>query len=268
MLLCNNVFAEDSQNINTDKDLSIFLARQIKQLDLKNLILPEKITKDNITDYTFIDVRSKEKFDENHILNSLNIPLNQIKTKSFLKSNKILIYNDGDVYYPIIEEVERLKSQGFNVWILTGGLNKVIISGHSFIKSDNNKINNKIPVDVFFTEKDFSHWLFINTETINDKNNFLVPYSVSIPFDVKNEGQLFATKLSDEILKIKDSSIINILIFNNDGKNYEQIDKTLSNFKYNIFYLNEGLEEYKNFLLNQQLLQNPKTQKNEPCREC
>jgi len=72
---------------------------------------------------TFVDVRNKTFFEIKNIPGSLNIALNIIKTKSFLKNKNVILLGNGWNEPALIEECMQLKSKGFkSIKVLSGGI--------------------------------------------------------------------------------------------------------------------------------------------------
>lgn len=78
------------------------------------------------TKLSLFDVRKKSEFDSEHLLNSINIPLNQINTKldSFPKDKPFVIYCAGGYRSMIAASI--LKQRGFdNFMDVSGGFNEI-----------------------------------------------------------------------------------------------------------------------------------------------
>ncbi|WP_333808290.1 MBL fold metallo-hydrolase [Flavobacterium sp.] len=78
------------------------------------------------TKLSLFDVRKKSEFDSEHLLNSVNIPLNQINTKldSFPKDKPFVIYCAGGYRSMIAASI--LKQRGFdNFMDVSGGFNEI-----------------------------------------------------------------------------------------------------------------------------------------------
>ena len=77
-------------------------------------------------DLPLFDVRKKSEFDSEHLLNSVNIPLNQLNTKldSFPKDKSFVIYCAGGYRSMIAASI--LKQRGFDDFIdVSGGFNEI-----------------------------------------------------------------------------------------------------------------------------------------------
>lgn len=81
---------------------------------------------------TLIDTRRADEFVQVHIPGSLNLPGYAIKTKSWLRSHRLVLVDTG--YRPVAQQalVQELSASGFTqVWILDGGLTAWIRQGGS-----------------------------------------------------------------------------------------------------------------------------------------
>ena len=77
-------------------------------------------------DLLLFDVRKKSEFDSEHLLNSVNIPLNQLNAKldSFPKDKSFVIYCAGGYRSMIAASI--LKQRGFDDFIdVSGGFNEI-----------------------------------------------------------------------------------------------------------------------------------------------
>jgi len=73
-----------------------------------------------LSEYVVVDIRDKADFNKASIAKSINIPLNQIKLKRFLRSKKIVLVDYSFREKPI-SEISNLTSKGFNISWLIGG---------------------------------------------------------------------------------------------------------------------------------------------------
>ena len=60
-----------------------------------------------------------------------------------------------------------------------------------------------------------------------------------------------------------------ILVFNNNGKNYDPVKQTFKMAKIpNVYFLNGGIQAYKSFLHDQTLIWNPNRKTIKKCKSC
>ncbi|RPI79565.1 MAG: rhodanese-like domain-containing protein [Desulfobacteraceae bacterium] len=227
-----------------------WLKSGFKQHDFSMYIRVEEILKQTIqkNDYILIDVRAAEEYQKVRIPDSLNIPLFAVKTKTYLKPKSIVLFNEGYAWEALETECRRLKELGFNVKILTGGLNAWKNKGGEFA-GDTAALEgiDRIPARDFFIEKNYQNWTVINTSSVVSADARLwVPFAVHIPF--KNEKQ-FTALLGNLLAKEKTAPNPWLIILNENGKEYKAIEQTIQKKQIlNLFFLKNGLAGYKEFL--------------------
>jgi len=105
--------------VNT-KDLALSTVKnsdKVKPVELADWIIKGK------ADYTLVDLRSGEQFNEYNIPTSINIPLPELPESDLLRNQKIILYADDDVNAAQAWFI--LKSKNFKgVYLLDGGLKK------------------------------------------------------------------------------------------------------------------------------------------------
>lgn len=85
--------------------------------------------------HLFIDIRNNQTFNKKHILGSINIPLELITTKSFLKNKNIVLVGNGWDESSLLDKCAQLKSKGFtSVRVLTGGIISWFLKQHKVSK--------------------------------------------------------------------------------------------------------------------------------------
>lgn len=220
-----------------------------------------------------IDVRNKEEFEKFRIPGSLNIPLFAIKTKGFLKSKHLILINEGYDYTYIEEECRNLKKAGFTVSVVDGGLylwkqKNGPLMGDLFAQRE----LNKIPVYVFHREKDYENWLFIDVaEEQNLEDKTILPDLIHIPYS--GDRKTFLSQLSNRLDEHKNTGFLSIMICNENGNHYEQIEKLVKDAEIdNVYFLKGGLEGYKMFLVKQSVILQEKENNNKKkikgCSRC
>ena len=217
-----------------------------------------------------VDVRNREEFEKFRIPGSINIPLFAIKTKTFLKHKPLILINDGYYYSPLEREYKRLKDSGFTaIWILNGGLNAwrekgATVNGDIFAQKE----LNRMPPQVFFEEKNYENWVVIDvSKPKNQEALYLIPHTIAIPF-IDNAGK-FVSSIKRIIEKHEQTPFLCFLILNENGEQYERIEKLIEETKLrNVFYLKEGLMDYKRFLKQQTLMWQPKKYSRKTLKKC
>lgn len=191
---------------------------------------------------TLVDVRNAKEFEQYRIPGSINIPLFAIKTKTFLKSSHLVLINEGYSYRELIKECELLRSSGFTVSILNGGLNQWRqksgqLEGDVFAQRELNKIS----LQTFIANKDHENWIVVNTsQPDKPAQHYQISQMIQIPFS--GDSEQFISKLKTETANHKKKQFLSIIICNEDTDAYEKIDKIVQKEKImNVFYLKEGL---------------------------
>ncbi|MBN1931012.1 MAG: rhodanese-like domain-containing protein [Desulfobacterales bacterium] len=200
-----------------------------------------------------IDVRSRTDFEKIRIPGSLNLPLYSIKTKIILKTRPAILFNEGCNNSLLMKECRKLNDLGFKAKIMYGGLNswrknKGGLEGDFFA----GKKINRMSAGILNQEKDYTNWILIDVSEIRDPDGSnLLPGSIHIPF--KTDQKLFSKQI--RTTAHPNNPFSSILIFNEKGKDYEKIENSLSDIQ-NIFFLENGLNGYREFLRKQVLIWN------------
>ena len=240
---------------------------------------------------TLVDIRKPKEFEKVRIPVSINIPLHAIKTKAFLKFHPIVLVNNGYQYTLLEKECKNLKSKGFNVTILKGGLNcwkqkKAPLAGDVFVQKELNKVSPR----VFYQEKEFNDQVVIDVSQVQSKESKkLIPCAIHIPFsdnpaelnfllsgvstESKKHLNLSALSVSavnnKTISKQKKNAVMSVLIFNEHGNGYEKVEKTIEKSGLNnVFYLKGGLKGYKKYLEYLALSRQPKSSRLKTVSKC
>lgn len=120
------------------------------------------------SDIIFVDVRDKQFFNKKHISSSINIPLDLIKTKAFLKNKITILVGNGWNEQLLIDKCIQLKGKGFkSIKVVAGG----IISWFKSQKELSKRTLISLSSKEFFnnkTEKKFVPFV------ISDKNKKLI----------------------------------------------------------------------------------------------
>jgi rhodanese-related sulfurtransferase len=223
-----------------------------------------------------IDVRNVGEFEKFRIPGSVNIPLFAVKTKTFLKPKPLVLINEGHSYKHLIEECAILSEAGFRVSILNGGLYQWRrkggpLEGDVFAQRDLNEISPQ----TFFVGKSNENWIVIDVSESGDPgtdHQNIRP--IHIPF--ANNPKEFISKLQSATKNHTDKDFASILICDEKGKIYEEIEKHIQGAGIqNVLYLKGGLEGYKIFeqqqisVLQEKKVGTGKTVKtHKDCRSC
>lgn len=195
-----------------------------------------------------IDVRNAGDFDKFRIPGSVNIPLFAVKTKTFLKPKPLVLINEGHSYKQLMDEWAILSEAGFRVSILNGGLYQWRrkggpLEGDVFTQRELNEISPQ----TFFAGKSYENWIVFDVSQSEkpgaDHQNVL---PIHIPF--ANNPKEFISKLQSAMKNHTEKDFASIIICDEKGKIYDEIEKYIQNAGiYNVLYLKGGLEGYKTF---------------------
>jgi len=217
-----------------------------------------------------VDVRNREEFEKFRIPGSINMPLFSIKTKSFLKSQSLVLINEGYHYGPLEQECKQLRDSGFNsVWVLNGGLNVwkesgAPLNGDIFVQKE----LNRMPPQVFFEEKNDENWLLIDvSKPKNPESRYLIPQAIAIPF--VDDAEQCVSSIKRAMGRDKTNRLLSLLIFDERGEQYERVEKLIEEAGLrSVFYLKGGLKGYKTFLQRQALIWQPKEHSTKTLKKC
>ncbi len=220
---------------------------------------------------TLIDVRSRQDFERLHIPGSINIPLYAVKTKFFLKPFPIVLVNEGFQYSPLESECRQLTNLGFNAFILDGGLpawkrKGGRLAGDLFALEE---IQTLAP-QVLWREKNYETNLMIDISPVqSEASRKLMPYSKHLPV-FADPGE-WVRKLGRIITSHKSRPFLSVLLFNETGDGYGELDKILAGISVNTFFLQGGIAGYQQYLEDLTLSWRPRDRRirtNKTCRTC
>ncbi len=238
----------------------------------RSLIFPVKQLLDDFRhnkSIVLIDVRKEENFSTVRVPGSINIPLYAVKTKKILKDKTVILLNEGYNYDSLENECKKLQENGFSAKILEGGLTYWrdmggVIEGDFFAQD----VLNKIPPQAFFADRDYDDWLVVNVEKKGDAaDDDSISFAAHIPYTDTNKD--FATEIERMIEQRQSNGLPYLLIVDDNGENYSAIKQVLHKAKIaNVYYLQGGLQEYKNFLQDQTSLLSPSRKSIKKCESC
>ena len=198
---------------------------------------------------TLVDVRDQRAFQQCRIPGSINVPLYALKTKKFLVSTFVVLTNEGFPCTRLAEQCRQLRASGYMVWILEGGLNAwseagAPLEGEQPAQNDLNRLS---PRDLF-EERDCDRWIAVDARN-SKKSKEMLPFSQLISMGSPENTEEFVAPLVDFQKKGKRQPPRSFLVFNEDGKQYEKVEKMIrqAGIK-NVFYLKEGLAGYSAFV--------------------
>jgi rhodanese-related sulfurtransferase len=222
----------------------------------------------NRQDITLVDVRDAGEFEKFRIPGSINIPLFALKTKIFLKSKPLVLINEGHNYQQLTDEGAVLSKAGFIVSILDGGLyqwkrKNGPLEGDVFAQKELNYISpQRLSVG-----KSRENWIVIDVSknaapvslkpdktgkgsktATGNKNARIETGLISIGIPFAEDPKEFVQKLKLAIKNHKEKDLLSVLICDENGKTYDEIEKHLQTAGIqNVLYVEGGLGAYKTF---------------------
>ncbi|HHJ12865.1 MAG TPA: rhodanese-like domain-containing protein [Gammaproteobacteria bacterium] len=195
-----------------------------------------------------IDVRPQKDYEHYHLPGSLNIPAYSIKTKSFLKSEPLVLIGDGVSVASLLSVCGSLKVSGFSrVTVFGGGVHawRELMTDNSAFKLKQNV--RKLTPKQFVSVKNEYQWLIVSLDKNVDEvkkelGRFrIIRYSEGDAVFARKPDQTFASR--------NPVGDWNLLFVSRDGARYAGVDaglfKTYSN---SMYYLEGGLEAYRKYI--------------------
>lgn len=205
-------------------------------------------------DFTVIDGRPKEEFDEVSIPGALNIPLRLLKTKSYLRDKKLLLIARNFERRELFESCIGLKTLGFSdVKVLVDGMQKWTSFGLK-VRGNQSLINKTrtISSQEFLIETTFRPWALVDTTS---EGNLLgqSPDKLILNVPLIGAPEVFIAKMAKTLVARKlDDKPVAILLSDGALKEgmLEQLDQIIiaSNLN-NVFLIKGGGQILRSHLL-------------------
>jgi len=213
-----------------------------------NLVSAEELMleKTKTASLIVVDVRSESDYEVAHIPGSLALPLRAISTLKNKKDQRIVLIDQGNTSRNVLEEIVRLKSEGFRqVQLLDGGMAAWKKVGGAVMGSDLSNVQWGLldPQEVFVSSD--PSWLVVDAGGKSSRllNEYFGDSETSVFRPGSNN---YAKKLA--ALAGKDRKI---LILTSGGENYALMQSSLGkDSAVPVYYMAGGLEGYQNFLKN------------------
>jgi rhodanese-related sulfurtransferase len=196
-----------------------------------------------------VDVRSPEAFERVRIPGSLNIPLQFIRTKSFLKTAPVVLVNQGFGLQTLSGECERLQSAGYSVSVLSGGLcawQRVggPLEGDLGAAAEFSRVT---PQDAYL-EKDAASRLVVDVSGVRSQTSRQAfPHAVHIPLEENSTDVL--ERLQTALDQRPDARFSAPLILSESGLEYDQVEQVLGQAGFeSVFFLAGGIAAYRRYL--------------------
>ena len=215
-------------------------------------ISPETVFK-NKQDYTLIDIRNSAEFKLAHIPGSINLPINSIAKKKYLRTRNLILINKGYDSSSILKRCVEFKKDGFYVLVLKGGINSWAIRELPLFGSKNISNILKINPLELYKSLNSTSWLAVNFSGTSTDNKYLNKLETII--SPKPNTLAGKNELLNSINKIIQNR--KLLIYNKDGTEYSTILKIIKNQREvslnsttvsnNIFFLKGGSDQFNLF---------------------
>jgi rhodanese-related sulfurtransferase len=248
-----------------------WIARKTKKRDPALMVSVEDVLPGSkaISGTVLVDVRTRNEFEKARIPGSLNIDLFAVKTKTFLKGQPIVLVGEGYRYGQLEAETRGLRRAGFTVTILDGGLTKWRqkkghIEGDAFAQRQ----LNRVPPQVFFEERDYDHWVFMDATT-EPLQGFGRLISGSVPLVSSIDGNELARQMKAILARNTSRPFPLFLIFDERGESYERIERLVSSSGIpDVYFLQGGINGYRSFLQQQASLLDSEDQPGKSVGRC
>ena len=218
---------------------------------------------------TLIDVRQPSEFEPLHIPGAMNIPLHFIKNKSYLKNAPMVLVDQGLSLHRLSPVCRHLRSKGFSVWILDGGMNAWgSYNGPMQGEPVRQMAYYGISSADFFQEKDYAKRIVCDVSaTRSPAAQQLMPYAVHLP--LTDNPKNWAAQLEKFKTTHARNGAVAILVVNENGQGYPNIRSAFdrAGFK-GVFYLNGGLSAYKGYLEDLSLSWQPRQKRMVTLNQC
>jgi rhodanese-related sulfurtransferase len=219
-----------------------------------------------------VDVRSPEAFERLRIPGSLNIPLKFIRTKPFLKTTPVVLVNQGFGLQPLSWECERLKSAGFAVSVLKGGLCAWHRAGGP-LEGDLGtaaEFSRVTPQDAYL-EKDAPFRLVVDVSGVRSQTSREeFPDAVHVPLEGDPADVL--ERLQAALGLNPEWGLLGPLVISESGLECDRMEQALrqGGFKH-VFFLTGGIAAYRRYLTDLSRLWSPRESRVKtitPCPTC
>jgi len=234
--------ASDTRQLSSNKSLrkSINISIKAKKYKLFDSLcsVETQDSKLKSRNLVLIDVRSKADFEKFRINNSINVPLSQIKIKTFWKTKILVLINSGHDIRPLIEECGRLRKNGFKkIFVYKNGIASWSKDKGTLIGQYSSQDLKGISPEQLFSDRNMYEWVVIDAVDKGNKkqlDKMLTYFSIKIKFSKVN--------------KVKHTGSKRFVFVDNAGDKFNLFSKVKRNNKY---YLFGGVERFTDFIFKQ-----------------
>jgi rhodanese-related sulfurtransferase len=190
-----------------------------------------------------VDIRRAAAFESFRMPDSLNLPLFAVKTKGFLRSAPIVLFDEGYAPQRLQSACEQLRQAGFEAWFLFGGLSAWRDTGnllHGDVFAQQRL--NRLPAQHLVSEKDQNFWTILDVSPPEADLRLPLP-SISLPFD--NNPNQFTRNLSQIVLQDTWQPLV---ITSQRGEWYDEVERIVQALNIRpVFFLEGGTAAYLRF---------------------
>jgi len=216
---------------------------------------PDNYVQEIASNDTVLDIR-EERFDRDpsriFIDGAIKLPLYRVKSKTYLKKQRLVLVGDGLDDYFIENEIVNLKDVGFaRVKILEYGVSALIgtgkLRGDAASSLNLRSASAEKLVGGAMGGEQAANFLFINLGSANSSYSELGLKKKEILF---SDDKRFYTQLYDEVIsEIEENDSIRVVLIHDDPKVYNQIAQSRDMFDMlGLWFMedgNQGLTELK-----------------------
>ena len=194
-----------------------------------------------------IDIR-QDRFDRapisTRVNGALQIPLNRLKTKAYLKTENIVLIGDGLDGYFLETEIKQLKQRGFkSIKILDNGILS-LIDDERFLGAPSSRYELRLAdadrlVGAAIAQRKSGNFLFVNIGKKHQVFKELDLDTLHVPY---NSYQIFYESLKQSVEKrLKENEDLRVVMVHDDPAVYEQIFNAKAISKWSkLWFLKDG----------------------------
>ncbi len=217
-----------------------------------------------------VDVRDAGAFERVSLPGSLNIPLFAVKTKTYLRSQALILLDVG--YSPGLLQAacEDLRRLGFEAWFLMGGVAAMKASGETLAGDVFARQSvNRVPAAQWLADDCPSCWLVVDASAVEHAPTMPGVQQLWLPFDATTPHE-FVSGLSGAVSRVSGPGGDGLLlIVTEDGQEYADIERRLQREGLPpVFFLEGGIAAYQHAIARRQQMLQGRQATPTPCAPC
>lgn len=262
-----------------DNELATPLAFQVRRPDpfedaedytgwlLRCTLEPEKYRRSPGA-YFLVDVRDATAYTRGHLRGSINLPLNRIKTRSFLRNKRLLLVSEGYDRVNMTHACRQLSEAGFaNVKFLNNGLVGLLGMPIAGLDSIPHETLVKVSAKAVIYDNRFESWAVLNMSKM--KSKFLDQYISTVNTIADYPASVELARIFDE----SESHVSSLLIADADGGRYSEFKRWYDNvadrgLRDRIFYLRGGVKAFDRYVKRHRMMLSKQDHALNPARGC